>query len=60
MPEEQVADYIDYNNTKRLHSLLFYLTPDDFLNNRITEKLTIRNTELRLAQQARYEVKHAG
>jgi len=41
-------------------SSLFYLTPDDFLNNRITEKLTIRNTKLRLAQQARYEVRYAG
>ena len=41
-------------------SSLFYLTPDDFLNNRITEKLTIRNTKLRLAQQVRYEVRYAG
>lgn len=57
---KQIADTINYYNTKRLHSSLFYLTPDDFLNNRITEKLTIRNTKLRLAQQVRYEVRYAG
>ena len=55
---QQVAKFIDYYNNKRLHSSLFYLTPDDFLNNRITEKLEQRNTKLLLAKKARYEVKH--
>lgn len=63
---EQIAKFIDYYNTKRLHSSLFYLTPDDFLNNRITEKLDQRNIKLHLAKkarqenggQARYEVKN--
>lgn len=54
---EQVAEYVDYYNTKRLHSSLYYLTPDDFLNNRITEKLEARNTRLQMAKKARYEVK---
>ncbi len=55
---KQVAEYIEYYNTKRLHSSLFYLTPDDFLNGRIKEKLIERNTKLLLAKKARYEVKN--
>ena len=55
---KQIAEFIDYYNTKRLHSSLFYLTPDDFLNNRVTEKLEQRNIKLQLAKKARYEVKH--
>jgi transposase InsO family protein len=54
----QIAKFIDYYNNKRLHSSLFYLTPDDFMNNRINEKLELRNTKLLLAKKARYEVKH--
>ena len=53
-----IAKFIDYYNHKRLHSSLFYLTPDDFLNNRVTEKLEQRNIKLQLAKKARYEVKH--
>jgi len=55
---QQIAKFIDYYNNKRLHSSLFYLTPDDFLNNRIVEKLDERNVKLQLAKKARYEVKH--
>jgi len=33
------TEFIDYYNTKCLHSSLFYLTPNDFLNWTITEKL---------------------
>ena len=55
---KQIANFIEYYNTKRLHSSLFYLTPDDFLNGRITEKLDQRNTKLQLAKKARYEVKN--
>jgi putative transposase len=54
---QQVAKFIDHYNNKRLHSALFYLTPDDFLNNRITVKLEQRNTKLLLAKKARYEVR---
>ncbi|MDQ3194674.1 MAG: IS3 family transposase, partial [Bacteroidota bacterium] len=28
---KQIQDYIEFYNTKRLHSSLFYLTPDDYL-----------------------------
>jgi transposase InsO family protein len=55
---KQIANFIEYYNTKRLHCSLFYLTPDDFLNGRITEKLDQRNTKLQLAKKARYEVKN--
>lgn len=55
---KQIAEFIEYYNTKRLHSSLFYLTPHDFLNGRITEKLEERNTKLQLAKKARYEVKN--
>lgn len=55
---KQIAGFIEYYNTKRLHSSLFYLTPDDFLNGRITEKLDQRNIKLQLAKFARYEVKN--
>jgi transposase InsO family protein len=55
---KQIANFIEYYNTKRLHSSLFYLTPDDFLNGRISEKLIERNTKLQLAKKARYEVKN--
>lgn len=55
---KQVSEFIDYYNNKRLHSSLFYLTPEDFLNDQITEKLETRNTKLQLAKIARYEVKN--
>ncbi|MCF8265879.1 MAG: integrase core domain-containing protein, partial [Melioribacteraceae bacterium] len=55
---KQVADYIEYYNTKRLHSSLYYLTPEDFLFDRIDEKIEIRNTKLVQARIARYEVKN--
>ncbi|MGC8596132.1 MAG: transposase, partial [Candidatus Kryptoniota bacterium] len=29
---KQVAEYIEYYNTRRLHSALYYLTPEDYLN----------------------------
>jgi len=53
---KQIAEFIDYYNTKRLHSSLFYLTPNDFLNRTITEKLEARIVKLQLAKKARYEV----
>jgi len=55
---EQITGFIEYYNTRRLHSSLFYLTPDDFLNDKITEKLEKRNIKLQLAKKARYEVKN--
>ncbi len=56
---DQIARYIDYYNTKRLHSSLFYLTPDDFLMNRIKEKISERETKLVLAKEHRCEARNA-
>jgi len=55
---KQIASYIDYYNTKRLHSSLFYLTPEDFLENSIEEKLAARERKLKEAKQNRIEVRN--
>lgn len=56
---KQIAEFVHYYNTKRLHSALFYLTPQDFLMNRIDEKINTRNVKLQSAKKVRYEVKNA-
>jgi transposase InsO family protein len=50
---KQIAQYIDFYNTKRLHSSLYYLTPEDFLSNRIDEKLNLREGKLKIARENR-------
>jgi transposase InsO family protein len=49
----QVSQYIEFYNTKRLHSSLFYLTPLDFLLGRVDEKLRIREEKIQRARRAR-------
>jgi putative transposase len=56
---KQIASYVEHYNTKRLHSSLFYLTPEDFLLNRIDEKLKIREYKLLKAKLNRLEVRNA-
>lgn len=56
---KQIAAYIVTYNTKRLHSSLFYLTPQDFLMNRIKEKLSDREIKYDLAKKHRLEVNRA-
>jgi len=56
---KQIASYINYYNTKRLHSSLFYLTPEDFLLGRVEEKLYERETTLEEARINRIEVRYA-
>jgi len=56
---KQIAAYIVTYNTKRLHSSLFYLTPEDFLLNRISEKLSEREIKYDLAKKHRLEVNRA-
>jgi transposase InsO family protein len=51
--KRQISIYIEFYNTKRLHSSLFYLTPEDFLLGRITEKLNVREDKLQRARKMR-------
>ncbi len=55
----QVASYIDFYNTKRLHSSLYFLTPEDFLFNRIDSKLKLREDKLSKAKLNRCEIRYA-
>ena len=48
-----VAKYIEYYNSKRLHSALYYLTPEDFLLGRIKERLHERELKYASARHAR-------
>ncbi len=56
--KKQIASYIDYYNTKRLHSSLFYLTPEDFLLGRIDERLKHRELKLKQAKLNRLQVRN--
>lgn len=57
--KKQIAGYIEFYNTKRLHSSLFYLTPEDFLLGRIDKKLEARNKKLFDAKINRCNLSHA-
>ncbi len=45
---KQIDEYIHFYNTKRLHSSLFFLTPEDFLLERIDDKLLVRENKLKV------------
>lgn len=55
---KQIASYVDYYNTKRLHSSLYYLTPEDFLLGRVEDKLNEREIKLKNARNNRIEVRY--
>lgn len=48
-----IGEYVTYYNTQRLHSALFYLTPEDFLTGRVTSRLNERNDKLHKAKEHR-------
>ena len=50
---KQIAQYIKYYNTKRLHSALYYITPEDFLNGKADEILKTRQKKLNDALNSR-------
>ena len=50
---KQIQEYIEFYNTKRLHSSLFYLNTLDYLNETVKEKLNIRESKLLQARKNR-------
>jgi putative transposase len=50
---KQINSYIDFYNTKRLHSALFYLTPEDYFLGRDKERIKARCIKLNKAKSAR-------
>jgi transposase InsO family protein len=49
----QIARYIEYYNTKRLHSSLCYLTPQEVFDGRMQERLNERKEKLHTAARLR-------
>ena len=58
--KRQISMYIDHYNTERLHSALFFLTPEDFLLDRVDERLAERQRKLDQARKNRIEARYAG
>jgi len=56
---KQIKEYIEFYNTKRLHSSLYYLTPNDYINDTIKEKLEVRERKLQEARKNRIEIRKA-
>jgi putative transposase len=56
---KQIAEYVEFYNTKRLHSALNYLTPEDYVKGRVDERLNEREQKLLMAKKLRYSVKNA-
>ena len=56
---EQIVAFVNKYNTERLHSALFYLTPEDLLLGRVHEKIIERNVKLEQAKLNRFEVRNA-
>lgn len=50
---QQIASYIKYYNTERLHSAINYVTPQDVVDGRMDEILDERDRKLRAARQRR-------
>ncbi|MCP4970573.1 MAG: transposase, partial [Arcobacter sp.] len=53
--KQKINEYIQTYNYSRLHSSLYYLTPIDFMENRIDEKLKCRENKLKNAAKNRTE-----
>ena len=50
---EQIENYVNHYNNKRLHSSLFYLRPIDFLNDYVDDLLRVRQQKIENAQESR-------
>jgi len=53
--KEKINGYIEMYNYTRLHSSLYYLTPSDFMENKIDEKLKSRENKINMAACKRVE-----
>ena len=54
--KEHMEKYIQYYNTRRLHSGIYYLTPQDVLMGKVDEKLKIRQQKLDRAKKKRKKI----
>ena len=54
----QISEYVVTYNTKRLHSALNYLTPEDYVMGRQEQKIKEREEKLKRAKELRYEAAH--
>lgn len=55
----RVAEYVEFYNTKRLHSAIYFLTPADVLAGRTHERIAERETKLAQAQELRRRQREA-
>ncbi len=56
---KHIEEFVEFYNTKRLHSSLYYLTPKDFLDGTFKEKLEVRESKLRQARENRIKTREA-
>jgi putative transposase len=54
--KRQVAKYVDYYNEVRLHSAIFYLTPQEVFEGKMEERLAERQRKLDTARKKRTEI----
>lgn len=57
--ENQISEYISFYNTKRLHSAIYYLTPEEMLQGRKDHRLQERDQKLVEALRNRLSVNKA-
>jgi transposase InsO family protein len=57
---EKIGAYIEYYNTKRLHSAIYYLTPEDVLLGRMDKRLKERQKKLDTARAYRIKMNQKG
>lgn len=55
----RIADYVTFYNTKRLHSAIHYLTPQEVLTGRTLERLRERDLKLQHAERTRRQLRLA-
>jgi transposase InsO family protein len=56
--KKHIALFIEQYNTKRLHSAIYYLTPEDVLLGRVEKRLEERQQKLNAARQRRRQAQN--